>query len=120
MKKFHAKKERIQKIADYLNEKYGENTFELTVKDSYFNMREKVEERPEVIERAKKALQDCGMTPKCVPIRGGTDGARLSFMGLVCPNLGTGGRNGHGIYEYASVQEMEAMVNVLKALVLIK
>lgn len=60
------------------------------------------------------------MTPRCVPIRGGTDGARLSFMGLVCPNLGTGGRNGHGIYEYASVQEMEAMVNVLKALVLIK
>ena len=120
MKKFQLKKERIQKIADYLNEKYGENTFELTVKDSYFNMREKVEERPEVIERAKKALQDCGMTPRCVPIRGGTDGARLSFMGLVCPNLGTGGRNGHGIYEYASVQEMEAMVNVLKALVLIK
>lgn len=120
MEKFRAKKARMQKIADYLNEKYGENTFELTLKDSYFNMREKVEERPEVIERAKKALQACGLTPKCVPIRGGTDGARLSFMGLVCPNLGTGGRNFHGIYEYASVQEMEIMVNVLKALVLIR
>ncbi|MBE5783430.1 MAG: peptidase T [Clostridiales bacterium] len=116
--KFEQKKERIRKIAAYLNDQYGEGTFELTVKDSYFNMREKVEEKMEVIERAKAALSACGMTPICVPIRGGTDGARLSFMGLICPNLGTGGRNGHGVYEYASVNEMNSMVEVLKKLVL--
>ena len=116
--KFEQKKERIQKIAAYLNDKYGEGTFELTVKDSYYNMREKVEEKIEVVDRALDALRACGFDPRCVPIRGGTDGARLSFMGLVCPNLGTGGRNFHGVYEYASVQEMQGMVNVLKKLVL--
>ena len=116
--KFEQKKERIQKIAAYLNDKYGEGTFELTLKDSYFNMREKVEEKIEVVDRALAALRACGFEPRCVPIRGGTDGARLSFMGLICPNLGTGGRNGHGVYEYASVNEMKGMVDVLKKLVL--
>lgn len=118
--KFEQRKDRIRKIADYLNEKYGGNTFELILRDSYYNMREKIEERPEVIERAHQALLSCGLTPRSVPIRGGTDGARLSFMGLVCPNLGTGGRNCHGVYEYASLQEMEKMVDVLKALVLLQ
>ena len=116
--KFEQKKARIDKIAAYLNEKYGENTFELTVRDSYYNMKEKVQEKPEVIDRALNALRACGLAPRCVPIRGGTDGARLSFMGLVCPNLGTGGYNGHGIFEYACVEEMETMVEVLKKLVL--
>ena len=116
--KFEKKKAFMQKIAAYLNDKYGENTFDLTLRDSYYNMREKVEEKPEVISRALDALRDCGMDPRCVPIRGGTDGARLSFMGLVCPNLGTGGYNGHGVYEYASVREMQQMVEVLKKLVL--
>jgi len=120
MEKFNQKKARMQKIADYLNEKYGEGTFDLTLRDSYFNMREKVEERMEVVDRAMDALRACGLTPKCVPIRGGTDGARLSFMGLVCPNLGTGGCNCHGVYEYVSVNEMEKMMEVLKALVLEK
>ena len=120
MAKFQQKKDRMQKITAYMNEKYGENTFELTLKDSYYNMRQKVEENFQVVERAMKALRACGLTPRCVPIRGGTDGARLSFMGLVCPNLGTGGCNGHGIFEYVSVNEMEKMVEVLKALVLEK
>lgn len=116
--KFEQKKARIQKIADYLNDKYGEGTFRLTLRDSYYNMKEKVAEKPEVVDRALAALRACGLTPACVPIRGGTDGARLSFMGLVCPNLGTGGYNGHGIFEYACVQEMEIMVQALKHLLL--
>ena len=116
--KFEAKKERMQKIAAYLNEQYGEGTFELALRDSYYNMREKVMEKPEVIDRAFDAIRACGLTPRAVPIRGGTDGARLSFMGLICPNLGTGGRNGHGVYEYAVKQEMEAMVDILKRLIL--
>ena len=116
--KFEQRKAYIRRMADYLNAKYGENTFDLTVKDSYYNMREKVEERMEVVEKALAALSACGLSPRCVPIRGGTDGARLSFMGLICPNLGTGGRNFHGVYEYANVQEMEIMVEVLKKLVL--
>ena len=115
--KFGQKKLRMEKIAAYLNEKYGENTFELTLRDSYYNMKEKVMERPEVLERAKAALRAAGMEPVCVPIRGGTDGARLSFMGLVCPNLGTGGYNYHGVFEYACVQEMQLAVEMLKKLV---
>jgi tripeptide aminopeptidase len=116
--KLEDKKARMRKIAAYLNEKYGENAFTVTIRDSYCNMKEKVLERPEVIERAFAALRACGLVPKAVPIRGGTDGARLSYMGLPCPNLGTGGRNCHGIFEYAVVEEMEAMVEVLKKLVL--
>ncbi|MDY3278626.1 MAG: peptidase T [Eubacteriales bacterium] len=116
--KFEQKKDRMRKIAAYLNDQYGENTFELHLKDSYYNMREKVEEHPEVIARALDALRAAGMTPRCVPIRGGTDGARLSFMGLVCPTLGTGGYNGHGVYEYACVEEMETLVEALKKLIL--
>ena len=80
-------------------------------------MKEKVMERPEVLERALNALRACGKEPVCVPIRGGTDGARLSFMGLVCPNLGTGGYNYHGVFEYACVQEMQLAVEMLKKLV---
>lgn len=117
---FEQKKERLRKITAYLNEQYGENTFELQLRDSYYNMREKVEERPEIIERALSALRETGMEPRCVPIRGGTDGARLSFMGLICPNLGTGGYNGHGVYEYACVEEMEIMVHALQNLLLVK
>ena len=116
--KFEARKQRMQKIADYLNEQYGENTFELTVRDSYYNMREKVEEKMEVVERAFAAIRACGLTPRSVPIRGGTDGARLSYMGLICPNLGTGGCNCHGVFEYASLQDMEKVVEILKKLVL--
>ncbi len=116
--KFEARKRRMEKIAAYLNEKYGPGSFDLTLRDSYYNMKEKVQEKPEVIQRAFEAIRQCGMTPRAMPIRGGTDGARLSYMGLTCPNLGTGGRNCHGIFEYAVVQDMETMVEILKKLVL--
>ncbi|NLD83481.1 MAG: peptidase T [Clostridiales bacterium] len=116
--KFEGRKARMEKIAVYLNDKYGAGSFDLALRDSYYNMKEKVQEKPEVIERAFEAIRQCGLTPRAVPIRGGTDGARLSYMGLICPNLGTGGRNCHGIFEYAVVQEMETMVEILKKLVL--
>ena len=115
--KFEQRKERIRKIAAYLNEKYGESTFELTLRDSYFNMKEKVQQKPEVVKRAVNAIRACGLTPACVPIRGGTDGATLSYKGLVCPNLGTGSYNHHGVFEYACVQEMETMVEIVKKIV---
>ncbi len=115
--KLEDKKARMQAIAAYLNGVYGEGSFEVVIKDSYRNMREQIEQHPHVVERAKQALAACGLAPKCVPIRGGTDGARLSFMGLPCPNLGTGGHNGHGVYEYVAQSDMEKMVEVLTALV---
>ena len=117
--KFEQKKARMEKIAAYLNDKYGAGSFDLALRDSYFNMKEKVQEKPEVIDRAMDALRACGLAPVSKPIRGGTDGARLSYMGLICPNLGTGGHNCHGVFEYACVQEMEQMVEVLKKLVLL-
>jgi tripeptide aminopeptidase len=115
--KFEARKDRLLKIAAYLNEKYGEHTFELKLRDSYYNMKEKIEPHPEIIERAVRAMEEAGMKPKSVPIRGGTDGARLSFMGLPCPNLPTGGHNFHGRYEYIPVQAMDQMAQVLVNLV---
>ena len=87
------------------------------MRDSYFNMKEKVQQKPEVVERAMNAIRACGLTPACVPIRGGTDGATLSYKGLVCPNLGTGSYNHHGVFEYACVQEMETMVEIVKKIV---
>lgn len=110
---FEAKKARFAKIADYLNEKYGEGTIELMLCDSYYNMKEKIEPHMFLIDRAKQAMTDAGVTPKIVAIRGGTDGARLSFMGLPCPNLSTGGHNYHGRFEYIPVQSMDRMVEVL-------
>ena len=114
--KFAARKERVQQIGAYLNGKYGEGTVEVQVKDSYRNMKEIVEQYPEILERAKGAFRACGVEPVASPIRGGTDGARLSFMGLPCPNLSTGGYNFHGRKELIPVQSMETMVNVLEKL----
>ena len=113
MEKFQAKKQLLQSIAAFLNEKYGQGTVELTVQDSYFNMREKIEPCMHIVERAKKAMLAVGMTPCEVPIRGGTDGARLSFEGLPCPNLCTGGENFHGRFEYIPAEDMESCVNML-------
>lgn len=113
IEKFNAKKERFEKIADYLNEKYGQGTVELKLKDSYFNMKEKILPHIHIVENAKKALENIGIEPKVVPIRGGTDGARLSYMGLPCPNLCTGGHNYHGRYEYIPIQSMEKVVELL-------
>ena len=109
---FEARKQRLQAIADYLNVKYGADVVELELKDSYYNMLEKVQEHPEVIERALNAMRELGDTPVSVAIRGGTDGARLSFMGLPCPNLPTGVYNMHGVLEYASIPEMQHEVEL--------
>ena len=115
--KFESRKKTILRITDYLNEKYGEGTFELSLSDSYYNMKEKIEEHPEVVERAEQAMREAGVEPCAVAIRGGTDGARLSFMGLPCPNLPTGGQNFHGRFEFISIQSMDKMVEVLINLV---
>ncbi len=113
MEKFTVKKERFEKIADYLNEKYGQGTVELELKDSYYNMKEKILPHMYIVENAKKAMENIGIEPNIVPIRGGTDGARLSYMGLPCPNLCTGGHNFHGRYEYIPIQSMEKVVDLL-------
>ena len=113
---FEAKKKDFERICAYLNDRYGAGTVELKLKDSYFNMREKIEPVMYIVDRAKKAMEDAGVTPKIVPIRGGTDGARLSYMGLPCPNLFTGGENFHGRFEYIPVEDMEACVRTLKCI----
>ncbi len=113
MAKFLHKKAQMAEIAAFLNTKYGEGTVELTLRDSYFNMREKIEPCMYIVERAMKAMEAVGMTPKTVPIRGGTDGARLSFEGLPCPNLCTGGQNYHGRFEYIPVEDMELCTKLL-------
>ena len=112
--KFEQKKDRFQHIAAYLNEQFGEGSVTLTIKDSYYNMKEKILPVMHVAERAKAAMTAAGMDPVTVPIRGGTDGARLSFEGLPCPNLCTGGENYHGRYEYIPVEDMERCVEMLK------
>ena len=113
MGKFEAKKAVMTAAADFLNAKYGPGTVELTIRDSYFNMKKCIEPVMYVVERAKKAMAAVGMNPREVPIRGGTDGARLSYEGLPCPNLCTGGENYHGRFEYIPVEDMELCVNML-------
>ena len=113
MAKFLEKKALMTAAADFINAKYGAGTCELTIRDSYFNMREKIEPCMHIVERAQKAMEAVGMTAKTVPIRGGTDGARLSFEGLPCPNLCTGGENYHGRFEYIPVEDMELCTKML-------
>jgi len=113
MEKFEEKKAVMGAAADYINAKYGAGTLELTVKDSYFNMRKHIEPVMYVIDRAKAAMEKVGIRPLEVPIRGGTDGARLSYEGLPCPNLFTGGENFHGRFEYIPVEDMEKSVELL-------
>lgn len=110
---FLRRKQFMRDVGDFLNKKYGEGTVAVILKDSYFNMREKIEAHPELIERAQEAMRKAGMIPAIVPIRGGTDGAKLSFRGLPCPNLGTGGGNYHGPYEFCSLTAMERTVEML-------
>ncbi len=117
MDKFLEKKAVMQAAADFLNAKYGEGTVKLNLKDSYYNMKEKIEPCMFVVERAKKAMEAVGITPVTVPIRGGTDGARLSYMGLPCPNLCTGGANYHSRFEYVPVEDMERITQMLVQLV---
>ena len=113
MAKFQEKKEVMATAAAFLNQKYGQGTVELTLRDSYFNMREKIEPCMEIVDRAKRAMTLAGMTPREVPVRGGTDGARLSYEGLPCPNLCTGGENYHGRFEYIPTEDMEQCVEML-------
>jgi len=113
MQKFLQKKALLESATAFINAKYGEGTAELTLKDSYFNMREKIEPCMYIVERAIKAMEAVGMTAKTVPIRGGTDGARLSFAGLPCPNLCTGGENYHGRFEYIPIDDMELCTKLL-------
>ncbi len=114
---FEAKKERLRAIERYLNEKYGEGTVSVEIKNSYFNMKEKILPHMHLIETAKSAMVESGVEPLIQPIRGGTDGANLSFMGLPCPNLSTGGHNFHGRFEYIPVQSLEKMVEVMRRIV---
>ena len=114
--KFEGRKRFLQQLTDYLNLRHGEGTFTLELKDSYYNMKEMILPHMELIHRAEEAMRACGVEPRIVPIRGGTDGARLSYQGLPCPNLCTGGANFHGIHEFVSADAMEKMVRVLTAL----
>ena len=110
--KFEEKKALMTSVVSYLNTKYGEGTVELNLKDSYYNMREKIEPHKYLIEIAENAMKSLDVEPVVCPIRGGTDGAQLSFMGLPCPNLGTGGHAYHGPYEHITVEGMDIAVDV--------
>ena len=116
MESFISRKEFISKLVSYLNSVYGDGTFEADITDSYYNMKEKILPFIHIIDSAAEAMKKSGVKPLIVPIRGGTDGARLSFEGLPCPNLSTGGANFHGIHEFIPVQSMEKMVEVLVTL----
>lgn len=113
---FEARKALFESAAAFLNAKYGAGTVEVALRDSYYNMREKIEPHMAIVEAAQQAMRDAGVTPRVVPIRGGTDGARLSYEGLPCPNLFTGGENYHGRFEYVPVEDMEAAVRTLKCI----
>ena len=114
---FDRKKELFKAAGEFLNKKYGEDTVEVTVRDQYRNMIEKIRPHMHLVDNAKKVMEDLGITPIDNPIRGGTDGAALSYRGLPCPNLCTGGYNYHGKYEYASIQEMKRVVDILLGIV---
>jgi len=114
---FEARKETLRHIEKLMNEKWGPDTVELTITDQYRNMSEIIDGCPHLIEYAKHACEKAGLMPNVVPIRGGTDGAQLSFMGLPCPNLGTGGYGYHGPYEHITVEGMDLAVDILVELV---
>lgn len=117
MDKFQRRKAAMERIAAYLNEKYGPGTVELALTDQYYNMKAQIEPHMYLIHRAKAAFARCGVEAQEIPIRGGTDGARLSYEGLPCPNLSTGGANFHGVHEFIPIPALEKMVEVLVALV---
>ena len=110
---FACRQEMMRHIAKLLNEKYGEGTVTLIIKEQYRNMKEKIEPCMHLIDNAKKAVQQSGLSPVTVAIRGGTDGARLSYMGLPCPNLCTGGYNYHGKYEFIPVDSLQKTAEIL-------
>ena len=114
---FEARKEQFTNIAAYLNGKYGAGTVDVAVKDTYYNMRELIEPRMEIVRRAEAAYRAVGVEPWSEPIRGGTDGAMLSFKGLLCPNIATGGMNCHGRFECVAVEDMDTMTDMIVKMV---
>ena len=112
-KRFEQRKDFLESIAEQMNKKYGEGTVAIEMKDQYYNMKEKIDPNMYVIDIVLKAMQESGVAPKVEPIRGGTDGAQLSFRGLPCPNIFAGGVNFHGPYEFVSIQVMEKAVKVI-------
>lgn len=114
---FESRLNRLRTLTAQMNQKYGSGTVTLTIKDSYANMLEIIEKHPHVVEIAKEAISAVGLAPVSFPVRGGTDGARLSFMGLPCPNLGTGGYGFHGPYEHITVEGMQASVRIIREIV---
>ena len=111
--KFERLKQEVRQAADFINQRYGEGTLELEIREQYFNMRKMIETRPEIIEVALKAYRAVGLEPFEEAVRGGTDGSRLSYMGLPTPNIFTGGHNGHGRFEYLSVDALEKATEVV-------
>ena len=103
----------IQTIVNSINKRFSQPIIQLEIKDQYYNMREKIEPFMYIVEQAKQAMLEVGVKPDIKPVRGGTDGARLSYMGLPCPNIFTGGHNYHGKYEYAVLESMEKSVEVI-------
>jgi tripeptide aminopeptidase len=116
--KFNVKKALLLECADKINAKYGEGSCVATVKDSYFNMKEIIDEHMYTIDRAREAMEQVGVEPIIMPIRGGTDGARLSFMGLPCPNICTGGENFHSRFEFLSVQSLHKVVEIVERIII--
>ena len=114
---FEKRKEVIAQAAEKLNKVYGETIFEVEIKDSYHNMKEMIEKEMHVVDNLKEAMLKAGVTPKVSPIRGGTDGARLSYEGLLCPNLCTGSEGHHGRNEFACMEDMEKIVEILKQII---
>ena len=113
MDKFKARKAYIQRIADYLNGVYGAGTVDLVLEDTYYSMYEVIKPIPMILEHARKAISDLGVTPRECALRGGTDGSLLSNKGLPCPNISTGYQNGHSVFEYVSVQALETSAEIV-------
>ena len=116
-KSFDARAQKLRDIAEEMNKKYGEGKVEVEIVESYYNMREKIEPCMQLLEYAKAAIEHAGITPIVSPVRGGTDGARLSFKGLPCPNLGTGGHAFHGVFEHITVEGMDKAVLIVKDII---
>jgi tripeptide aminopeptidase len=113
MTKFKKKNELFKKAVEFINNKYGKNTIKLDLKDQYYNMKEKIEKVKHIVDIAEQAMNEVGVKPLIKPIRGGTDGSRLSFMGLPTPNIFTGGHNYHGKFEFIPIQSMQKAVEVI-------
>jgi tripeptide aminopeptidase len=120
MEKFEEKKRLLRNIAAFINKKYGKKRVKVLINDQYYNMREKISDHFHIVKLAERAMKEAGVEPLIRPIRGGTDGARLSYMGLPCPNIFTGGHNFHGRYEYIPVSSMnkavKTIINIIKAI----